>query len=278
MFNGGGIYEILNTVNGKQYIGQASNFTKRWKHHRSDLAARRHHSLPLQRAWDKYGGNAFEFNVLLICAKDKDILQMYEQQCFDALKPEYNICKIAGSTSGCVATPETRARLSALLMGNTRTKGVKQSPEACAQKSERQKGKKRPDVAAALTGLVRSPEFGAAITLRQTGRLLAAETRAKIGDAQRGKLRGPRPPNVCAAISRALSGKPGHPQSPETRKKISKATVGRQGKPHSDETRLKLSEVQKGKVLTPAHRANVGAGVRRFHAYKRLMATQGALA
>lgn len=30
LLNQSGIYEILNTVNGKRYIGSAKNFSKRW--------------------------------------------------------------------------------------------------------------------------------------------------------------------------------------------------------------------------------------------------------
>ena len=33
LLNQSGIYEILNTVNGKRYIGSAKNFSKRWWGH-----------------------------------------------------------------------------------------------------------------------------------------------------------------------------------------------------------------------------------------------------
>ena len=90
-----GIYEILNTANGKRYIGQAVNFAKRWKKHLTELRGGRHHSRHLQSAWNKHGETTFRFLPILTCAKS--MLSFYEQQLLDKAKPEYNIQPIAGS-------------------------------------------------------------------------------------------------------------------------------------------------------------------------------------
>lgn len=63
----GGIYAIKNTINGKVYIGSAKNFKKRWKRHRSQLKNNKHHSIKLQRSYNKYGKDSFEFIILEEC-------------------------------------------------------------------------------------------------------------------------------------------------------------------------------------------------------------------
>ena len=56
-----GIYKIVNKVNGKYYVGSSNNIYKRWLHHKRDLNNNRHHNIHLQRAWNKYGKENFDF-------------------------------------------------------------------------------------------------------------------------------------------------------------------------------------------------------------------------
>lgn len=67
MENQSGIYEIVNTVNGKRYIGSAKKFKIRWSKHVSALRLCKHHSRHLQAAWNKYGEAAFKFLPILTC-------------------------------------------------------------------------------------------------------------------------------------------------------------------------------------------------------------------
>jgi group I intron endonuclease len=89
-----GIYEIVNTINGKRYIGSSENITKRWARHKYELEANRHHSVPLQRAWIKYN-KAFLFN-LLEEVTDANLLFEKEAEWIAKLKPEYNIGGVGG--------------------------------------------------------------------------------------------------------------------------------------------------------------------------------------
>jgi hypothetical protein len=59
-----GIYQILNTVNGKRYIGQSINISRRWAEHLDLLTKGLHHSSKLQREWNQYGEVKFKFQVL----------------------------------------------------------------------------------------------------------------------------------------------------------------------------------------------------------------------
>lgn len=63
-----GIYKITCRATNKVYIGQSFDIEHRWVEHRSDLKRGAHHSFHLQRAWDKYGKDVFEFEVLETCA------------------------------------------------------------------------------------------------------------------------------------------------------------------------------------------------------------------
>jgi group I intron endonuclease len=62
-----GIYKIINTVNGKYYVGSSNDIDGvrgRWYEHRNDLRANRHRNAHLQNAWNKYGENAFVFTIV----------------------------------------------------------------------------------------------------------------------------------------------------------------------------------------------------------------------
>ena len=61
-----GIYIIKNLANGKVYVGSSANISARWCKHRTALEAGTHHSVKLQRAWAKYGRDAFSFEVVAI--------------------------------------------------------------------------------------------------------------------------------------------------------------------------------------------------------------------
>ena len=144
-----GIYQITNTVNGKRYIGSAVDLGQRWAIHRFDLRHGKHGNQILQRSYNKHGEAAFEFEPIEL-VPDKDNLLAVEQHYLDTIKPEYNICKVAGSHLGVKRSPESCARISAAKMGHTYSdeskekisaalKGFKHSNETKARMQEAQK-------------------------------------------------------------------------------------------------------------------------------------------
>ena len=194
-----GIYEIVNTVNGKRYIGQSADITPRWTKHRSKLNLQKHPNRHLQSAWNTHGAEAFEFNILLVCAGTKEMLCLYEQQCLDALKPEYNICVAAESCLGVQRgpqTPEHIERRISPLRGRLRPPF---SAEWLANMSQSQMGKGHPQteatrakLRAANTGKKRTPEQSAAQSHAQKGRKLkpfTPEHRAALSAAALGKAK-----------------------------------------------------------------------------------------
>ena len=62
-----GIYKIENKVNGKIYVGQSIDINARWKNHITLLNKGNHHNDYLQKSWNKYGENNFEFSIIEEC-------------------------------------------------------------------------------------------------------------------------------------------------------------------------------------------------------------------
>lgn len=59
-----GIYIIKNKVNGKVYIGQTKKLGQRYSEHLGRIKKHKHHNELLQRAFEKYGVDNFEYSVL----------------------------------------------------------------------------------------------------------------------------------------------------------------------------------------------------------------------
>lgn len=102
-----GVYTIT-SPSGKQYVGSSMEIRKRQNRHNNNLRKGAHHSPALQRAYDKYGEEAMLFSVLLFCEPSQ--LLFYEQRAIDILRPEYNVCRVAGSALGVTRPTETRQR------------------------------------------------------------------------------------------------------------------------------------------------------------------------
>lgn len=84
-----GIYRILNKINGNCYIGSSLNVEKRYKHHLSTLRHNSSRCSILQKAFNKYGEDNFEFQVILCCKPEYRLY--YEQQLIRELNSQYNV-------------------------------------------------------------------------------------------------------------------------------------------------------------------------------------------
>jgi group I intron endonuclease len=124
-----GIYKICNKINGKYYIGSSINIkdspNSRWSRHVADLNKNRHHNDHLQRAWNKYGKDNFEFSIIQHYNGNLDEeLLMLEQRYLNIAKKEkdncYNECYIAGKVT---MTPEIRKKIGAAHKGKIGLRG-----------------------------------------------------------------------------------------------------------------------------------------------------------
>lgn len=74
-----GVYAIVNTLNGKKYVGSTKCFKERFAEHRSQLRKGNHKNVHLQNSYNKYGEKYFKFMVLEECEKIQDTLNFVEQ-------------------------------------------------------------------------------------------------------------------------------------------------------------------------------------------------------
>ena len=112
-----GVYKIVNKVNDKVYIGSAKDLRERERGHWEGLRKGKHHSVLLQRAYEKYGPESFIFEVLSVVKKPtREKLEMQEQYWMDRLKAYskrfgYNICRKAYSRLGMKHSEATKKKL-----------------------------------------------------------------------------------------------------------------------------------------------------------------------
>jgi group I intron endonuclease len=221
-----GIYQIFNRVTGKSYVGKSINIEgKRWKTHRELLHTKKHHSIKLQRAWNKYGPDVWEWNILQECEESKlDWLEVFWQGKLDSYHKGYDSTLLALENDKVIK---------------------KLSIEQKRQIGNRNAGRK----------------WSEQERLNRSGRKTSLETKAKLSSALRGrvfseehkqKLRG-------RAFSEEHKQKlRGRVFSKEHKQKLSEATKGRK---LSEEHKRKLGEARKGKVLSEEQKQRIKDGL-----------------
>lgn len=183
-----GIYKIENKITKDFYIGSSVNIKKRFYYHKWWLKNKNHHSIVLQRAFNKYSEENFELIILEECEKEQ--LLDREQHYLDSYNPIYNINKIAENCSGRILSEESRKKIS------LKNKGKKHSDETKRKMSDNR---------------VSNPL------------IFTDEVRKKISNSKKGKnnpMYGKTYLSRIKAVKKALTGKP-RPQN--IKDKISKA-------------------------------------------------------
>lgn len=186
------IYAIVNVINDKQYVGQTFNKLKRFGEHKKTLRAHTHCNRLLQRAFNKYGEEAFIF-VMLEEVKDLEKLTEKEQCWIDTLKPEYNLAPVAGSMLNYKHTDEARQNMSKAHIGK-----IQHSEEYLKELAYKMKGNKWnvgrkhslehiETRAKVIRGVPKSDEHRAKIAAANKGQKRSEETRLKMSLAKRGK-------------------------------------------------------------------------------------------
>ena len=175
-----GIYKILNIVTADCYVGSAANFSSRFSKHRRSLKNKKHHSIVLQRAFNKYGEDNFTFEVIEY-VENKNNLISREQHYIDTLKPKYNICKVAGSHLGMRRSKKTKRKISD--SSPKYWEGKKRSEETKRKLSEANMGDRNP-----MKGKKHSEETKRKISDSSPkyweGKKLSEETRRKMSEAR----------------------------------------------------------------------------------------------
>lgn len=122
-----GIYKIESKFKSHRiYIGSAVNIGNRWNVHLHDLRKGNHHSIKLQRHFNKYGEDDLLFSVMERC--DRKQLIKREQYYIDLCNPYFNTCKIAGSQLGTKRTLQSRKLMSIKAMNHKNCLGIHHDP------------------------------------------------------------------------------------------------------------------------------------------------------
>ena len=242
-----GIYCLLNTVNGKRYVGASVDVKNRWSAHRCSLRKGTHRNVHLQRAWNRDGEGAFVFQMLEEVADTNKLLNRERanialyNSCGD--KDGYNLSMPDETNTKFILPEETRRRMSEAL------KGKSPSEEHRRNLSKSRIGKRMPEssrlkMAASIQALYDS-EYGVEYRRKQsekhTGKVLTEEHIRNITKASTGRL-----------------------HSEETRRKLCEINSNR-----SLETRRKLSEALKGKTLPEETRRKISESLKRYNAAKK---------
>lgn len=230
-----GVYIIINTINGKVYVGSSIDVEKRFGEHKSGLRNKSHKNIYLQNAWNKYGEDAFEFKALEYI--EESLLLEREQFWMDKYQSYnrrvgYNIAPIAGRNIGIKRRPvsqETRLKISLT------SRGRKLSDEA----KNKMRGK--------AIGRLHSEETKEKLRRMNTGNKHSDETKRKMRDSHK-RLNGSQ-------------------FTEERRKNISESLLGEkhpQAKLTEDDVRLIKKELKNG-----VSGAELGRrfGVARTHIY-----------
>jgi len=190
-----GVYSLQHLKSGHIYVGSSVDVPRRLKAHRSLLLRGKHHSIRLQRAWDKFGESEFIFSAIEMVA-DRELLLEREQYYIDSLGAfgvsGYNMLPKAGSTRGYLRPSPSKETLQKMRESQL---GRKHDEATKAKISAANKGKKR------------SVEHCLHMAAINTGKKLSAETIAK----RSAKIRGIKHP----------------PYSEERRRNISESLKGR---------------------------------------------------
>lgn len=98
-----GIYKIENLINGKVYVGQSVDVFNRWKQHQNQLENNTHYNTHLLRAYNKYGVENFQYELLEECdLHSLNEREMYWISHYDSLNSGYNQTSGGDGTNGII--------------------------------------------------------------------------------------------------------------------------------------------------------------------------------
>jgi group I intron endonuclease len=125
------IYKITNTITNDFYIGSAVNFKNRRWGHISSLRKNKHKNRFIQNSWNKYGENAFIFEIIEIVDAKENLIDR-EQYWIDILSPTFNLAKKAGSPLGVKHSEKSRKNMSLAHKGLSKEqRGHKENCNCC---------------------------------------------------------------------------------------------------------------------------------------------------
>jgi len=209
------IYRILNVANDCFYVGSTINHRRRRWEHWDSLKKGQHHCAALQAAWNEFGEDAFEFEVLEEVPESADLATIEETY----------LMRHVGSTK-CYNTAESAHQSPALM------------PRVAAKISRTLQEKYATDPSY-------QPRLGKVHT-EGTKAKISAKVQRALAEGRGGKFVPSE--ETRRRMSEALKGNQnarGHIRTEEHRRKLAEANIGNQhwlGKQHTEESKLKMSK------------------------------------
>ena len=119
------IYEIVNSVNGKKYIGKHVGDVSdgRWYGHTSTLNKNKHSNCHLQHAWNKYGADNFQFNTIesdILTIDELNLREVFYIKKYKTMDDRFGYNLREGGTGGRLSE-ESKRKLSKSLLEGYRT-------------------------------------------------------------------------------------------------------------------------------------------------------------
>lgn len=107
-----GIYRYVNLVNGKSYVGKSVDLHHRHLEHMRYLRAGTEPCVKLNRAWQKYGEDNFQYEILCYCNREdlNDMEREYISK-FDSFRNGYNCTEGGDGMQGFHHTEESKKRI-----------------------------------------------------------------------------------------------------------------------------------------------------------------------
>ena len=106
------LYEITNKISGKGYVGITKGPPKkRWWSHKKDLRTGQHRNCYLQRAYDKYGPDAFEYKIRQTFDSIEDMQEAEKRIIIEERDRLYNIKEGGYSAPFVKHTEETKRKI-----------------------------------------------------------------------------------------------------------------------------------------------------------------------
>lgn len=238
-----GVYQIVNEVNGKCYIGSSKDIRNRWNHWRDCLRKKIAYKSLFKLAVQKYGIENFTFILLEECEPTKQALESLENHYFDLLRPAYNILRKAYSPIGRKHphTEITKAKIRAKRALQVMARG----------RVGWNRGYKYPGPSLIL-GRRLPEERKAKISAALIGHAVSEATRARIGASKKGNTNR-RGKTLSEATRRQISASlMGKTHSDDTRRKMRESnTRPMLGRVHTEESRRKIREARAKQIVTP---------------------------